>query len=191
MMANLLTERFGLVAHRVATDVTGYELTVAPGGPKRLTPASPVPDAPQDASFERPKPDASGYPVLGSGFTLASDSDNGMMKTSFRVSMASLARWVRMTLFESAFGETVPVEDHTGLSGTFDFHLEIPQPAMRLPAFLRNRTGQTLTRDGDPGVGPRDIAAALEKQLGLRLTPVKTKLDFIVVDRVNKVPTEN
>jgi uncharacterized protein (TIGR03435 family) len=48
-----------------------------------------------------------------------------------------------------------------------------------------------VTADGDPTVGPRDISAALEKQLGLKLNAVKTKLDFIVVDHANKVPTDN
>jgi uncharacterized protein (TIGR03435 family) len=38
---------------------------------------------------------------------------------------------------------------------------------------------------------PQDISAALEKQLGLKLKAVKTKLDFIVIDHVNKVPTDN
>lgn len=194
MMANLLAARFGLIVHRIAKDVTGYEFTVAPGGPRQLTPANPVTDAPTDAAgrggFERPKTGADGYPVLGPGFTEASHFDNGMMKTTFRGGMASLASWVRRIIFESALGETVPVADHTGISGTFDFHLEIPAPAMRLPAPLRLQTGQTLTND-DPDVGPRDISAALEKQLGLKLKAVKTKLDFIIVDHVNKVPTDN
>lgn len=194
MMANLLAERFGLVVHRLAKDVTGYELTVAPGGPKQLTAANPLPDTPPNAAgaggFKPPTPGADGYPVLGTAFTEASSFENGMMKTSFRVSMASLASWVRMTIFESALGETAPVVDRTGLSGTFDFRLQIPAPAMRLPAPLRLRTGQVVT-DGDPGVGPRDISAALEKQLGLKLNAVKTKLDFIVVDHANKVPTDN
>ncbi|MGA3187658.1 MAG: DUF3738 domain-containing protein [Bryobacteraceae bacterium] len=62
---------------------------------------------------------------------------------------------------------------------------------MRLPPLVRLQTGQTFTRDGDPSVGPSDISAALEKQLGLKLKAVKTKLDFIVVDHVNKALTEN
>ena len=197
MMANLLAERFGLVVHRIAKDVTGYELTVAPGGPRQLIPVTPetATDAPPDASgqprVERPKSDANGFPVLSRGFSSAENFENGMMKTTFRGSMAYLASWVRGTLFRSAFGETVPIIDSTGISGEFNFRLEIPQPAMRLPPLLRLQTGQTFTRDGDPTIGPRDISAALEKQLGLKLKAVKTKLDFIVVDRINKVPTDN
>jgi uncharacterized protein (TIGR03435 family) len=196
MMANLLAERFGLVVHRIAKDVSGYELTVAPGGPRQLTPASPqtAADTPLDASgrggLERPKSDTNGFPISGPGFTWASNLDNGMMKMTFRGSMAFLAVRLRNILFQSAFGETVPITDRTGISGTFDFRLEIPAPSMRLPAPLRLQTGQALT-NGDPDVGPRDISAALEKQLGLKLTAVKTKLDFIIVDHVNKVPSDN
>jgi uncharacterized protein (TIGR03435 family) len=43
MLANLLAERFGLVAHRVMKDFAGYEIVVAKGGPK-LSPAAPSSD---------------------------------------------------------------------------------------------------------------------------------------------------
>jgi len=46
-----------------------------------------------------------------------------------------------------------------------------------------------------PGDGPSDpgsnINSALEKQLGLKLTTGKANLDVIVVDHVEKIPTEN
>jgi len=36
-----------------------------------------------------------------------------------------------------------------------------------------------------------DLAAAVEQQLGLRLIAGKTKLDVLVIDQAEKVPTEN
>ena len=197
MMASLLAERFGLVIHRITKDVTGYELIIAPGGTKQLTPANDEtatdapPTAPGRGAFERPKPDANGFPVIRSGMRWGSFFDNGMRKTTFRqCDMAVLAAHLRSVLSTSASGETVPVTDQTGISGKFDFHLEVPAPGRRLPGQVGLQTGQDVGA-GDPDVGPRDISAALEKQLGLKLKALKTKLDFIVVDHVNKVPTDN
>jgi uncharacterized protein (TIGR03435 family) len=46
----------------------------------------------------------------------------------------------------------------------------------------------------DPNQGefaPPDLFGALESQLGLRLEPKKVPVDVIVVDRMEKTPTEN
>ena len=47
---------------------------------------------------------------------------------------------------------------------------------------------QSDNNASDPG---SDVASAVEKQLGLKLTSTKGKLDVIVVDRAEKIPTEN
>jgi uncharacterized protein (TIGR03435 family) len=54
-----------------------------------------------------------------------------------------------------------------------------------LPAGFTTQDGNNAT---DPGT---NIASAVEKQLGLKLTSTKGKLDVIVVDRAEKIPTEN
>ena len=186
MIANLLADRFGLVVHRITKDVPGYELVVAAGGPKNLTPANPeaAKDAPSaDVGRGGFKPDANGFPVTPPGMTYAGQRDNDMLKMTFRQdAMAFLAAQLRSTLSQIGSRETVPVTDRTGITGKFDFHLAIPAPPMWLPPELRAQT---------PELGPRDISAALEKQLGLKLNAVKAKLDFIVVDRINKVPTDD
>lgn len=186
MLANLLAERFGLVVHRITKEVPGYELTVAPGGPKQLTAANAEAAAntpPADVGRGGFKPDANGFPLTPPGITYAAQADNGMMKMTFgQDTMAFLAARLRDILSQTGSHETVPVSDRTGIAGKFDFHLAIPAPAMWLSPQARSETPET---------GPRDISAALEKQLGLKLSAVKTKLDFIVVDQVNKVPTDN
>jgi uncharacterized protein (TIGR03435 family) len=63
------------------------------------------------------------------------------------------------------------VIDKTGLTGRYDFTLEY--------AGLN-----------DDSAGP-GIFSAVEKQLGLKLDKSKAPLDIIVIDRINKVPTEN
>jgi uncharacterized protein (TIGR03435 family) len=178
MLANLLAERFGLVIHRVTKEVIGYELTVAPGGPK-LAPAKPetAADTPSTTSgrggSERSMPDAYGVAAPHPGMSWDSQKDGNMTHMTFRrTGMAFLEYQVRSLLSGPGPDETIPVIDRTGLTDHFDFDLEIPT-------------------NGDAGVDPFSISKTLEKQLGLKLNPVKARINYIVVDHLNKAPTDN
>jgi uncharacterized protein (TIGR03435 family) len=195
MLANLLAERFGLVVHRASKEVDSYELIVAPGGPK-LTSSNPVtlpqltvPSAAEAGDVQMSKTDANGFPVLSGASPWAAHFENGIERMTFRHSgMAFLASRLRSELSRSALGQTTPVTDRTGISGLFDFQLAFPALSQRLPSELRLRTAKEFSPgDGDPSA----ISSAMEKQLGLKLRRVKTPLDFIVVDHVEKVPTTN
>ena len=73
----------------------------------------------------------------------------------------------------------MPIVDKTGLTGRFDFKLEFaPQPP------------GALTPDPTDEGGP-NLLSAVQQQLGLKLTPSKVSLDVLIVDRAEKVPTEN
>jgi uncharacterized protein (TIGR03435 family) len=75
-----------------------------------------------------------------------------------------------------------PVTDATGLQGVFDFTLEwSPQ------ADLRVGTADAAPADNQ---GP-SIFTALQEQLGLRLESGKGPVEVLVVDRMEKMPTEN
>jgi uncharacterized protein (TIGR03435 family) len=89
-----------------------------------------------------------------------------------------------------------PVIDKTGLTGRYDFTLEytpdlsgVPIPLLppgpASPAPIGAIPGNPVNEPGP------DIASAAEKQLGLKLSRAKAQLDVIVVDHVEKVPTEN
>jgi uncharacterized protein (TIGR03435 family) len=178
MLSNLLAEQFGLEVHRVTKDVIGYELTVAPGGPK-LTPAKPeaAADRPSTTSgrggFERSMPDARGVAAPHPGMSWDSQKDGNMTRMTFRrTSMAFLEYQVGSLLSGSRPDETIPVIDRTGLTDHFDFDLEIP------------------TND-DAGVDPPRISSALEIQLGLKLNPVQASISYIFVDHVKKAPADN
>jgi uncharacterized protein (TIGR03435 family) len=196
MMANLLSERFGLVVHRVTKEVSGYEIILAPGGPK-LTPSVPAMDTDAPAADgprrEMPMADANGFPVLPPGGPLpfASRIDGGMERMAFkRSSMAILASRLQSVFSRSGVGQTIPIADRTGIGGRFDFNLAIPASSYRLPARLQ--TGQGAPGGAsDTDVSPASISAAMEKQLGLKLKARRTSLDFIVVDRVERVPSAN
>jgi len=95
--------------------------------------------------------------------------------TGSSVSMAMLAG----RLSRPDFGLGRPVLDYTGLPGTFDLTLD-----------WRPEHDQDNTQLADNG-SDASIFAAIQEQLGLKLEPRKVSLDVLVVDRINKVPTEN
>ena len=77
------------------------------------------------------------------------------------------------------------VLDKTGLTGKYDFNLEYagtlaPGGALSV----------TVASDGEPSSG-LPITAALEKQLGLKLTKTTAPFDVLVIDHAERVPTEN
>jgi uncharacterized protein (TIGR03435 family) len=73
----------------------------------------------------------------------------------------------------------VPVVDQTGLPGAYTFKLAWT-PAARIDT----------VDPSDPAAGPT-LFEALEAQLGLKLDSKKLPLPVIVIDRVERVPTEN
>jgi uncharacterized protein (TIGR03435 family) len=77
-----------------------------------------------------------------------------------------------------------PMVDQTDLKGSYDFNLDWT-PAVRYNAATRGdaptgETGSVLS-----------VFEALEAQLGLKLESKKVSLPIIVIDHVERVPTEN
>jgi uncharacterized protein (TIGR03435 family) len=75
-----------------------------------------------------------------------------------------------------------PVLDRTGLSGRYTFIANLQNvPAGLTPADQKNAIIQSDT----------PAFTALEEQLGLKLEPDRAPIDMIVVDRAEKVPTDD
>jgi len=116
MIASLLAERFGLVVHRASKQVSGFNLTVTPGGPKLGSAVE---------STERLAP-----------FSQRRGDDDLMHATFANTSMAILANRLGMVLSTGrrvapgSAPELVRVVDQTGIAGRFDFKLEFPAPSM-------------------------------------------------------------
>lgn len=70
-----------------------------------------------------------------------------------------------------------PVVDQTGLDGRYDFQLEYIADPLQANAATVNSSAP-------------DLFTALQEQLGLKLEPMKTKVDVIVIDHAEK-PREN
>jgi uncharacterized protein (TIGR03435 family) len=78
-----------------------------------------------------------------------------------------LPRWGPRDWFD------LPIVDQTGLDGVYDFSLTF-----------------TMTRNIDDAADV-SLFDALQDQLGLKLERRKAPLDRIVVDRIERAPTEN
>ena len=72
-----------------------------------------------------------------------------------------------------------PVVDNTGLKGRYDFTVRLFGTQEEMMAALNK---------GDFG---SSIFTLIQEQLGLKLEPQKLPLDMVVVEKAEKVPTEN
>lgn len=88
-----------------------------------------------------------------------------------------------------------PVEDATGLEGSYDVSVTYSMQAMRMGMPMGGRGGDAnppapVPTASDPS-GTYTIFEALEKQLGLKLEKQKRNLPVIVIDHLEQKPTEN
>ena len=182
MLQNLLVERFGLKVHRETRQVSGYELTQAKGGTK-LKPTVDL-DAAPPAVGTPASPDRveNGYPVIPYGRSGVAwfVVDNGLMHgTGQSQSIFDLTAGVIFPYLKF----DAPVVDKTGLTGKYDFHLDLA-----LDGGFRRPAGPPLLPD-EP-TGP-DIFAALDKQLGLKLEKKDVSIETLVIDHIERVPADN
>lgn len=174
MMQNLLAERFRLKMHRESRDFPAWEMTVAKSGLKIKQSSGP------DAEMMSEMIDVAkdGFPVLPSGkagyFTIYDVIDG------FIVGRMVARQQPVSVLANSNFGpDAPPIVDKTSLTGKYDFRLEY---ARETP----------ISSTGEARVPPYpNLRTAVEQQLGLQFTPKKHPFDVVVVDSVDRVPTEN
>ncbi|HLW77947.1 MAG TPA: TIGR03435 family protein [Bryobacteraceae bacterium] len=183
MMRNLLVERFGLQFHREHRQMSAYELVVAKGGLKMRESGPSTGDGPVTV-------DRGSGPVLAmskdkDGLSQLPPGRKGMIV--FGVGPGKLRYTARMQdmkgivmMCENNTHE--PVIDKTGLTGTYDFNLDFSRGGSPAPA------GSAPLADAPESAPPFEVAI---ESLGLRLQSVKTQIEVVVVDRLNKVASEN
>lgn len=100
-----------------------------------------------------------------------------------RISMAEFASLLTANVAR-------PVFDRTKLTGLYQFKIELALDAAYVGVVAP--LGITRTADGQPLNDPTGVSAVKAvEQLGLRLEPRRIPMDTIVVDSLNKAPTEN
>jgi uncharacterized protein (TIGR03435 family) len=89
--------------------------------------------------------------------------------------MEDLANQLTQFARTTAFGIDRPVIDMTGLKGVYDFNLDY---------------GREGGRGGGSEAADLSIVDGL-RQLGLKLEPARQAFDYLVIDHVDRAPTEN
>jgi uncharacterized protein (TIGR03435 family) len=159
MMQTLLEDRFKLKMHRGSEKVPAYALVVAKGGPKlHATRGCP-------ADYPGPPPEP-GQPCTYQRFT-----DAGMDTYNWTMAQLSILLGAHMNR---------TVIDKTGITGNFDFHLDLSAPPPpNSPGIDDPNTPELLGTVTDA-----------VKKLGLKLEPSKGSAEFVVIDHIER-PTEN
>jgi uncharacterized protein (TIGR03435 family) len=182
MVQSLLAERFQLAAHFDTREIPVLELRLAKAGQPgpKLIPHADGP--PCDKPGTSPGPGLPGFPF--DCHSLSAIDKPGTVPGTMLVVLGS--RNVTMDVLASALssislGLGRTLIDRTGLTGKFDFTLEL----------WREPRG-TATSDAPAPATPAGptIIEALRDQLGIKLEPAKTSLPILVVDRVER-PSEN
>jgi uncharacterized protein (TIGR03435 family) len=163
MLRRLLHDRFGLEVHKDSRSRSVYVLLVDTNGPKLKR---------TDASTS-PKETAKGQA-----------SPSLWISSSGRLRL----RGARLEKFAEALSGSLgePVLDMTGIDGEYDIELNVDPSDL---GGLRFATDIIGAPPPDQSMAPT-IRAGL-RALGLRLAAKRAEIQYIIVDRVEKVPTPN
>jgi uncharacterized protein (TIGR03435 family) len=213
MLRSLLEERFKLIAHKDTQEHPVYALVVAKSGekmkespaPKPLDPDAPLKpgemrmDTANGPAIVKQGPDGSATVNMGEKGIVTQKLDaanQSLQLTSDTVSMDGFADMLTSVMQMGGAGAR-QVVDQTGLKGNYQISLEIPLATMmqaardagvNIPAGAAGATKSTGEAE-DPGGGQTIFQSV--NALGLRLEPTKAAVEQLVVDSMEKAPTEN
>jgi uncharacterized protein (TIGR03435 family) len=209
MLQALLAERFQMTVHRETREQPVYALVVGKNGPKlkksdeSAAPISafggpgggpPPPPPPPAQSTGRGRGATS--PTTLSGGSLP----KGMMGVDLNANgaMHLHARGVTLSLLASTLSDLMdrPVVDMTGIQGEYDISLDTAADEMvGIKITLARGPGPMggASADGVPAPESAPTASIFTsiQRYGLKLEPRKGPVEYLVVDKAEKVPTEN
>jgi uncharacterized protein (TIGR03435 family) len=163
MLQRLLAERFRLAIHREPKVMPVYAMVAAKGGLK-------IKEAPAG---------------IAEGGCINTRTTGVLRRECKNTSLNDLA-----SLLPGWAGGyiKIPVIDKTGLNGGYDFTLAWTGRGVLNGG---NTNGEKVGDDDGSGGNGLTVFEALEKQLGLKLESRKEPVTVTVIDRVERVPTDN
>jgi uncharacterized protein (TIGR03435 family) len=166
MLQTLLAERFKLVAHKEDRLRSGFALVVAKGGPK----------------FKEDDPNANFMGPSHAGQMFFGASRHGALKGV--MTMATLAS----NLSGQGYG---PVQDATGLTGRYGIDLTwTPEKALE-PNAVDGTASAAAPPDADITAPEPNLFTAVRESLGLKVERRNVQVQFLVIDHIERIPTEN
>jgi uncharacterized protein (TIGR03435 family) len=185
MLQALLADRFGLKLHKGSKDLPVYALMAANGGVKMKE----LPVDPED-SVAAPVDVAVTGSAAGVSMNFGRGSSLNFGNNKFEAH--------KMTMFglADALGRYVdrPVVDMTGLTGKYDFTIDLTPEDYRI-LLIRSAIGAGVSLPPEAlrlldNASDDSLHVAL-RNLGLKLEPRKSALEVLIIDHINKTPTEN
>jgi uncharacterized protein (TIGR03435 family) len=218
LLQALLADRFKLTAHRDSQEHPVLGLVVAKGGPKlkeaTTTPVPIDPDSPlkpgemkmnmpEGPARVTPNSDGSATVNMGERGTFTQRLDvqaQAIRIEASSITMPGFADMLSRTM-QMGGGTSRQVVDMTGLKGSYQVALNIPLadmiasakaqgidiPVPRPPA---SSTAPSAIPEASDPTGISTTYQSVEA-LGLKLEPRKAVIEQLVVDHVEKAPTEN
>lgn len=197
MMQKLLAERFKLVIHRDTKEMPLFDLVIGKSGPK-FKESPDQSDTVQDATgpIGPPKIGKDGFPEMAPG-------RSGMLMMNGRARITAYKQTMEQLAGQLGNQAGRPVMNATGLTKKYDFTLTFAPENVGGPGPFGGGPppggGSVAVAVAGPGGErpPTDdtplptLAGALQEQLGLKLEGKKGPVEIIVVDKVEKTPTEN
>jgi uncharacterized protein (TIGR03435 family) len=173
MLGKLLRDRFRLRFHMDSNIRPIYALRVGKNGPKIKQTQRRADDATVRSNVIG-APDEQGCPILPPNYQgMVGRPNNGeLCWTAQDVPIADLAR-----LIEQPAGR--PIIDETGLTGRYDFKI-------RFQSVRRAAPEAGVASDPVP-----TIFSAVEEQLGLKLESATSSYPQLIIDSIEREPTEN
>ena len=217
MLQTLLEDRFKLVVHRESKEHPVLGLVVGKGGPKMqesgetpkpIDPASPLkpgesqidtPDGPMRMTMDMKNGGAS--IDMGEKGKMTVSMDRTTMSMHLAASMVTMEGLAdTLTQFSQGVGSGgLTVKDMTGLKGNYQIALDFSLADMM--AMARAQGADVPAMPAAPGVAPGVAASdpsggastlqGAVQAMGLKLEPRKAVTEQLIVDHVEKTPTEN
>ena len=195
MLQGLLAERFKLAIHRESKEQAVYAMVVGKGELK-IKPTAPPPAAPDGTAPSGSVTGSNSVSITqGKGGATVSDGTGKSQKMIPSPDGKSMRLEITgATLAELAEGLSPltdhPVVDMTGLSGKYDMTLDISmQELMNVARAAGAAVPPPPT--GEAASDPGNTVAMAVQAVGLKLDARKIPTSFIVVDHIEKMPTEN
>ena len=219
MLQALLAERFKLAAHRETQEHSVLALVVGKDGPKLKEappPAAPIdenaPAKPGEMKIDGPNgpirisrnSDGSTTVNMGAKGTITQRMDMQSQMMSLESSSVTMGGFADMltNLLQMGGGGGRQVVDMTGLKGNYQVGVDISLADLMATARAQGMVPPGVQSSGgaagaspaaaasDPAGGGSTVFASVKK-LGLRLEPRKAQVEQLVIDQVEKTPTEN
>jgi uncharacterized protein (TIGR03435 family) len=193
MLKALLADRFKMASHFEKKDFPVYALVVAKGGLKMKE--SPV-DTAAVAAEPGERPRAPSTNVSGSGGRGGVHIELGNGSFFTLADNKFIGRKLPMASFADVLGrfEDKPVVNMTGLAGSYDFELQFTQEDY-MAMLIRSAIAAGVTLPPEAlralsGSSGDSLLSALDR-LGLKLENRKAPIEVLVVEHIEKSPTEN